>query len=227
MTIAVLGTGTVGRTIAGKLVELGHQVLVGTRDVQKTIDNKDSDGMGTPPFSQWLAAHSQATLTSFADAAAAAELIVNATSGYASLQALQAAGEANLASKVLIDLSNPLDFTKGMPPSLFVCNTDSLAEQIQSAFPKLKVVKTLNTLTAELMVNPKKLANGDHTIFVSGNDADAKAVVVKLLKEGFLWSDVLDLGDITTARGTEMYLALWLRTWSNVQTPLFNLKVVR
>ena len=135
------------------------------------------------------------------------------------------AGADNLAGKVLIDIANPLDFSQGMPPTLFVKDTDSLGEQIQRAFPETRVVKTLNTLTADLMVRPGTLAEGS-SVFVSGNDADAKAVVSTLLKE-FGHTDVIDLGDLSTARGTEMLLPVWLRLWGALGTPIFNFKIVR
>ena len=137
------------------------------------------------------------------------------------------AGATNLNGKVLLDIANPLDASKGMPPSLSVSNTDSLGEQIQRTFPNLKVVKTLNTVTAFLMVNPGLVANADHTMFVCGNDVAAKAQVTAWLKEWFGWKDVLDLGDITSARGTEMYLPIWLRMWGALGTGMFNVKVVR
>ena len=141
------------------------------------------------------------------------EMVINATNGTGSLNALRLAGEQNLDGKILLDASNPLDFSQGMPPTLAVCNTDSTGEQIQRAFPKVKVVKGLNTVTALLMVNPALVNNGDHTLFVCGNDAEAKAQVTAWLREWFGWRDVLDLGDITSARGAEMYLPLWLRLW--------------
>jgi hypothetical protein len=137
------------------------------------------------------------------------------------------AGEANLNGKVLIDIANPLDFSQGMPPTLTVCNTDSLGEQIQRAYPNVKVVKTLNTVNAFLMVNPGQLANADHTMFVCGNDAAAKAQVTEWLKGWFGWKDVIDLGDITNARGTEMLLPIWVRLWGALQSPMFNFKIVK
>ncbi len=136
------------------------------------------------------------------------------------------AGESNLIDKVLVDISNPLDFSKGMPPSLLVSNTDSLGEQIQRAFANLKVVKTLNTITANIMVNPRQVANGDHHVFVSGDDAQAKGQVVDILKS-FGWLHILDLGDITTMRGTEMYLPIWLRIWGALGTGMFNVKIMK
>ena len=137
------------------------------------------------------------------------------------------AGAANLAGKILVDIANPLDFSKGIPPTLAICNTDSLGERIQATFPAARVVKTLNTVNASVMVNPRQVADGDHHVFLSGNDADAKARVTTLLREDFGWRHVLDLGDISTARGTEMLLPIWIRLWSALGTHLFNLKLVR
>ncbi|HRF96494.1 MAG TPA: NAD(P)-binding domain-containing protein [Aggregatilineales bacterium] len=227
MKIGILGTGGVGQTFALKLTEIGHSVMIGTRDVSATLANTTPDGYGNPPFSAWHKANPAIQLGSFSQAAAHGEVIINATNGYGSIPALEVAGEANLNGKILMDISNPLDFSKGMPPSLFVSNTDSLAEQIQARFPSVKVVKTLNTLTSVLMVNPSALADGDHHIFVSGNDADAKNTVVGYLKTWFGWKHVIDLGDITTARGTEMLLPIWLRLWGSLGTGMFNFKVVQ
>jgi len=162
----------------------------------------------------------------FADAAMHGELVFNCTSGMASLEALKAAGAESLQGKVLVDVSNPLDFSKGMPPTLTVCNTDSLGEQIQRAFPTTKVVKTLNTVTAAAMVEPS-IIPGVHTMFVSGNDAKAKAEVIDILKTGFGWKEVVDLGDISCARAQEMHLALWVRLYAKLQTPNLNVYVVR
>ena len=226
MKVAVLGTGVVGQTMAGKLAELGHEVAIGTRDVAATMATSEPDGMGNPPFPVWAAAHEGVRLGTFAEAAAGAELVVNATNGSVSIEALTAAGRDNLAGKVLLDISNPLDFSAGFPPSLFVSNTDSLGEQIQAAIPEAKVVKSLNTMTAAIMVEPGQLAGADHTVFVSGNDAEAKAAVTALL-ESFGHRDMIDLGDITTSRGPEMYLPLWLRLMGPVGSPLFNIKLVR
>ena len=108
-----------------------------------------------------------------------------------------------------------------------MCNTDSLGEQIQRAFPGARVVKALNTVTAAMMVNPQAVGGGDHHVFVSGDDPEAKGEVTRLLRDWFGWRNVLDLGDITTARGTEMYLALWIRMMIAMGSPMFNIKVVR
>jgi 8-hydroxy-5-deazaflavin:NADPH oxidoreductase len=226
MNIGILGTGTVGQAIATRLTGLGHAVSVGTRNVADTLARSAPDAMGNPPFSAWQKKNPKVKLTTLSEAAAYGEMVFNCTSGEASLEALKMAGEANLNGKVLVDISNPLDFSKGMPPALFVCNTDSLGEQIQRAFPAVKVVKTLNTVTAQLMVNPGMLADGAHSIFVSGNDVQAKAKVAELLKS-FGWQDIIDLGGIHTARGVEMLLPNWLQLFGALQKPFFNLKIVR
>lgn len=226
MKIAVLGTGMVGQALAGKLAALGHEVTVGTRDVEATMSRAEPDAMGNPPYPTWAQAHPQVPLATFADATADAELVVNATSGGVSIAALEAAGKERLAGKVLLDIANPLDFSQGFPPSLFVSNTDSLAERIQAAFPDAKVVKALNTMNAFLMVDPRQLADGDHSVFVSGDDAEAKQVVTGLL-ESFGHTDVIDLGDITTARGTEQLLPIWTRLYGALGVPAFQFKVVR
>ena len=137
-----------------------------------------------------------------------------------------AAGAENLGGKLLIDVANALDFSEGFPPTLAVCNTDSLGEQIQREFPKARVVKTLNTMNASMMVSPASLAAGDHTVFVCGDDAGAKGEV-KLLLESIGWSDIVDLGDITSARGTEMVLPIWVRLLDAVDSPNYNIKIVR
>lgn len=215
MDIAILGTGIVGATIGSKLVALGHKVKMGSR----TGANEKAAAW----VKQAGAGASQGT---FAEAAASGQVIFNCTSGSGSLPALEAAGAANLKGKPLLDVANPLDFSKGMPPTLSVCNDDSLGERIQRAFPEAKVVKTLNTVTAALMVDAGSLAGGDHTIFMCGNDKAAKEKAAEILKS-FGWKHILDLGDITNARGTEMILPLWIRLWGALQTPLFNYKIVR
>jgi predicted dinucleotide-binding enzyme len=225
MDIAVLGTGMVGQALAGRLYELGHSVVVGTRDPQETLARTEPDGMGNPPFATWHGAHERIGLATFADAARDAELVVLASNGGASLDVLGRAGAENLAGKVLVDISNPLDFSAGFPPTLFVKDCDSLGETIQRAYPDTRVVKALNTLTAALMVDPKQLGESS-TVFVSGNDTGAKATVTALL-ESFGHDDVLDLGDLSTARGTEMLLPIWLRLMGTLGTGMFNFKIVR
>lgn len=225
MKIAVLGTGSVGRAIGGRLAELGHQVIVGTRDPKATLARTDPDQMGTPPFAAWATSQPGVRLATFAEASASAELVINATSGTATMDVLALAGEPNLAEKVLVDISNPLDFSHGMPPTLFVKDTDSLGERVQHAFPAAKVVKTLNTLNADLMVHPDTLPEIS-TVFVSGDDPGAKATVTELLRS-FGHQDVIDLGGIETARGPEMWLPLWLHVMASLGTAAFNLRIVR
>jgi predicted dinucleotide-binding enzyme len=227
MKIAVLGTGIVGRTLAAKLSSLNHSVTIGTRDPRATLARADTDAMGTPPFSAWKEQYPGVKLAPFADAAASSEIVFNALSGAATIGGLHLAKADNLANKILVDVSNPLDFSKGMPPSLFVSNNDSLGEQVQREFAQARVVKTLNTVNAHLMVEPKALAGGEHTMFVSGNDSEAKAQVTRILEEWFGWKDVIDLGDITTARGAEMLLAAWVRLYGTLKTPMFAFRVVR
>jgi hypothetical protein len=215
MKIAVFGTGVVGNAIATKLVKLGHDVKMGSR----TADNAKA--------AEWVKANgAKASQGAYADAAAFGELAFNCTLGVGSLAALEAAGKKNLAGKILVDVSNPLDFSKGMPPTLALCNTDSIAEQIQRAFPETKVVKSLNTVNCNLMVDAS-LVKGDHDMFVSGNDAGAKSQVTEILKGWFGWKHVIDLGDITAARGQEMFLILWVRLYGALQSPMFNVHVVR
>ena len=215
--IAVLGTGNVGDTVGSKLIELGYSVLMGSR----TQNNEKALA--------FVAKHNdKACAGTFADAAAYGEIIFNCTKGLASLDALHMAGEDNLKDKIIVDLANPLDFSNGMPPTLSVCNSNSLGEEIQKAFPSAKVVKALNTIWCGVMVNPGMINNGDHNTFLSGNDAAAKEKVKEILK-AFGWKEenILDLGDITTARGTEMYLALWIRIMGATNSGAFNLKIVR
>lgn len=226
MKIAILGTGLVGQSLAGRLDELGHPVTVGTRDVAATLARSEPDMMGNPPFPAWAQSHADVGLATFADATADAEVVINATSGLASLAALAAAGGDHLAGRVIVDVSNPLDFSVGFPPTLSVCNDDSLAERIQRAFPDAKVVKTLNTMNADVMVHPELVGGGDHSVFVSGDDGEAKAVVTGLLRE-MGHTDVIDLGDLSTARGPEMLLPMWLRLMGPLGSPHFQYKIVR
>jgi predicted dinucleotide-binding enzyme len=216
MKITVLGTGNVGDTIGSKLIEVGHTVMMGSR----TADNEKAKA--------FVAKHDgKASTGTFADAAAFGEIIFNCTAGVGSIEALKMAGEKNLNGKIIVDIANPLDFSKGMPPSLAICNTNSLGEEIQKAFPQSKVIKALNTMWCGLMVNPAMINGGDHSTFVSGNDADAKEKVKGILKSfGWLEKNILDLGDITKARGTEMYLPIWLSIYGATNNGAFNIKIV-
>ncbi len=217
MKIAVLGTGIVGNAIATKLVQRGHQVIMGSRTA-----NSDAGR-------EWLRSVSgKAQIGTFADAAAFGEIVFDCTNGANSLAALRQAGADNLRDKILIQVGNPLDISKGMPPTLTVCNTDSLGEQVQRQFPDARVVKALNTVNCDIMIAPSRVP-GDHELFICGNDAAAKREVADRLCKWFDWKpgNIVDLGDITNARGTEMFLALWVRLWGVLGTPHFNIHIVR
>jgi 8-hydroxy-5-deazaflavin:NADPH oxidoreductase len=214
MNIGVLGTGVVGQTIGSKLVHLGHVVMMGSRDE------------ANPKAVAWTKQEGpRALFGTFANAAAFGEIIFNCTIGSASLAALNLAGAENMKGKILIDTANPLDYSNEIW-SLTVCNTDSLGEQIQRAFPETRVVKTLNTINCDVIVDPNKLLEKTD-VFVSGNSADAKATVIKLLHDGFGWRSVIDLGDITSSRGVEMYVILWRNLRLTTSSYRFNIKVVR
>jgi 8-hydroxy-5-deazaflavin:NADPH oxidoreductase len=216
MRIGVFGTGVVGQAIGAKLVALGHEVRMGSRSADNESAATWAGEMGPP----------RASHGTFADAAGFGELLFNCTTGLASLDVLRAAGAENLAGKVVVDVSNALDFSQGAPPTVGLGNADSVGEQLQREFPEARVVKTLNTVNCEVMVDPS-LVPGEHDVFVCGNDESAKADVSSLL-ESFGWpaNHILDLGDITSARSVEMYLALWLRLWGVAQSPHFNIRLV-
>jgi hypothetical protein len=217
MRIAVLGTGMVGNTIGSKLVKVGHRIMVGSRTADSDAGQEWRRRVG-----------GQAQIGTFADAAAFGEIVFDCTNGAHALAALRQAGAANLRGKILIQVGNPLDTSKGLPPSLTVCNTDSLGEHVQREFPDTHVVKALNTVNCDIMVDPARVP-GDHNLFICGNDAAAKREVINRLCEWFGWkpSNIIDLGDITHSRGTEMFLALWVRLWGVLGTPHFNIHVVR
>lgn len=226
MNISVLGTGAVGQTLAARLSSLGHQVFMGTRNVADSLEKTKADSWGNPAIGTWIREHPQVQLVTFKEAVEKGnDLIVFAMNGMSAFDCLDSIGAFLLNSKLMIDISNPLNFSQGFPPSLFVSNTESLGEQIQSKFPNLNVVKTLNTMSHPVMVNPK-LVEGDHSVFISGNDQEEKARVTSILNS-FGWEDknIIDLGDITTARGTEMILPLWVRLYGKLQTPFFNFYV--
>jgi len=227
--IAIIGTGTVGQTIASKLITLGYDVMLGTRNVSEKLASTTKDGYGNPPFSEWYSKNKNVKIGTFAEAAVFGELVLNASQGANSINALKLADAKNLNGKIIIDVANPLDFSKGMPPCLVpeLSNTNSLGEEIQKTFPDAKVVKTLNTMWCGLMVNPNMIGGGDHTNYICGNDTDAKTKVKSLMNEfGWRNENILDLGDITSARGTEAVLSVWLRIWGTTQNGAFNFKIV-
>jgi predicted dinucleotide-binding enzyme len=216
MKIGILGSGMVGQTIGEKLVTLGHEVKLGSRE------------QGNEKALAWVQkVGTKGSAGTFAEVSAFGELVFNCTLGSASLAALAQAGAENLRGKILIDVAVPLDFSKGMPPTLFSGNTDSLGEAAQRLLPETKVVKSLNTVNCNVMVDAMRVGNGEHDMFVAGNDAAAKAEVVERLRTWFGWKSVIDLGDITASRATESYLPLWLRLWGSLKTGDFNVRVVR
>jgi predicted dinucleotide-binding enzyme len=215
MKVGVLGTGSVGIAISSKLIELGHEVTMGSRDAhnETALEWASRAGEG-------------ADYGSFADAASFGELVFNCTAGAHSLEALNAAGASNLSGKILIDVSNALDHST-TPMTLTVANTDSIAEQVQRAFPDARVVKSLNTMNCNVMVDPASVP-GDHVVFVCGNDDAAKAQARALLAEiGWPEPRIVDLGDLTAARGTEMYVMLWVRLMQTLGGPQFNISLSR
>jgi predicted dinucleotide-binding enzyme len=205
----------VGRSIGSKLVQVGHEVKMGSR----TADNAHATA--------WAAeAGDRASHGTFADTAAFGEVLFNCTGGMVSLAALEAAGEENIGDKVIVDVSNALDFSHGMPPTLAVANTDSVAEQIQRRFPSARVVKSLNTMNCAVMVNPAAVP-GYHNVFVSGDDVGAKATVSELLGQfGWPADSILDLGDIKSARGAEALVLFWVFLRGALGGTQFNLGVV-
>ena len=213
MRIGVLGTGIVGQTLGSKMVQLGHEVMMGSRDAASIKATTWAKEEGP-----------HASFGTFAEAAAFGEIIFNCTLGAASLGALRHAGSENLRGKILIDTANPLDYSTEHW-MLTTCNNDSLGEQIQRTFPDTKVVKTLNTMNANIMVDPRKLP-GQTDVFVSGNDIEAKGTVVAILRDWFGWRSIVDLGDITTSRAVEMYVILWHTLRNTISSPRFNIKVV-
>ena len=216
MKITILGTGMVGNAIATKLVKMGHQITMGSRTANSEAGQK------------WLlSVGGKAKCGTFAEAAAFGEIVFNCTNGANSLEALRQAGAANLRGKILIEVANPLDASQGKVPILTVCNTDSLGEQVQREFPDTRVVKALNTVNCEVMVQPA-LVPGDHHVFVCGNDAAAKAEVIAHIAEWFGWQarNIIDLGDITAARGMEMWMPIWLRLYGKLGTGHFNLRLI-
>ncbi|MCL4823820.1 MAG: NAD(P)-binding domain-containing protein [Anaerolineales bacterium] len=195
MNIGMLGTGMVGQAIGSRLVELGHNVMMGSRSAA----NENARA--------WVRSRGQ-------------------LASHGSLSALEFPRRSDLNGKILVDLANPLDFSRGMPPTLTVCNVDSLGEQIQRAHPLLRVVKALNTVNVELMAHPE-LLHGPHDAFICGNDLEAKAEATRILNEWFGWKSVIDLGDISNSRGLEMALPLWISLQKKLGTNIFNFKIVK
>jgi predicted dinucleotide-binding enzyme len=219
MNIGVLGTGVVGRTIGTALTEKGHNVRLGSR----TMHNDNA--------ADWVKkSNNHATHGDFNDAATFGELVFFCLKGEFALDAIAALDPDNLAGKILVDVSNPLDFSQGMPPGILPrFSGTSLGEEIQKALPGTAVVKTLNTVTCSVMVDPKQVSHGDHSIFICGNDSDARNKIKHFLVDNFGWKPdhILDLGPISSARTTEAYVPFWVSIMQSLGTPVFNIKVVR
>lgn len=228
MKVGILGSGIVGQTIGAKLVSQGHDVLLGTREPSDMDRPRGMGGMGAP-LSQWLQAGGKGCrIGTFAEAARHGELIIHSTAGEVAMEAIRMAGQENLRGKVVLDTSNDLDLSRGFPPSTRATDypSGSVGVKLQQALPESHVVKALNTMTAFIMVDPGQLAGGDHTVFISGNDAAAKQKVTELL-QSWGWKDVFDTGDINTATGPEMLFALWTKAFGRLGRVPFNFKVVR
>ncbi|MEM9040873.1 MAG: NAD(P)-binding domain-containing protein [Actinomycetota bacterium] len=225
MRIAVLGTGMVGQSLAGGFARIGHDVVIGTREPDATIARREPDAMGAPGFGVWHDDHGDIPVVRSAEAVDGADVVVNATNGVNSIDALALVGGELLAGKVLLDVANALDFTT-TPPSLAPVAAGSLAETIQERFPSAHVVKSLNTMNANVMVEPGLVGDGGHTVFVCGDDEDAKATVRSLLTE-LGWTDVLDLGDLSAAASVEALLPIWLRLMGALGTPLLQFRIDR
>lgn len=220
MNIGVLGTGMVGETIATALVQKGHQVCIGSRNAHNEKG------------AAWVKKNSKnGSQGDFGAAAAFGELVFLCLNGEHTLEAIRSIDSVHLQQKILIDLTNPLDFSQGMPPRILegMGNSNSLGEEVQKTLPNTYVVKTLNTITAKLMVEPKLVNGGDHTLFICGNHTDAKNKVKHFLVDTFGWkpAQVLDLGGIEAARGTEAYVPFWVGIMQAMGTPMFNVKVVQ
>lgn len=227
MKIAVLGTGTVGQTLAAALLANGHSVIIGTRDVAKSLASTEPNAFGMPAFGVWHKDNARVEVGTFKDAAKFGDLIINATNGSTALETLALAKLETQGNKVLLDVSNDLDFSKGFPPVSGATDVagSGLAERIQVVYPNIRVVKSLNTMNAFVMVNPAMVPS-ESTVFMSGNDAEAKKQVQAILTS-FGWKDIMDLGGIATSRGVEMLLPLWLTTFGVLGKPAYNFKIVR
>lgn len=227
-TISIIGTGIVGQTLASKFITLGYDVMIGSRNMSERLESTRKDAMGNPSFSEWYAQNRSVKLGNLVNTVAFSDTIMNCTPGAGSVNTLKLVDTADYKGKILIDVSNPLDFSKGMPPSLIpeYCNTNSLGESIQNSFPDARVVKALNTTWCGLMVNPGLVNNGDHSTFICGNDASAKEHVKGILMSfGWQEKNIIDLGDITAARAVEMYLPLWARIFGATKNGTFNIKI--
>ena len=227
MNITVLGSGVVGQALASTFSQLGHQVFMATRDPEATSKRTEPNPQSGLSFSSWYAVNQNIELVPFTAVPKSTNLFINATGGVYSLDILRDVGAEALSEKIIMDVSNPLDFSGGWPPTLALCNTDSLAENIQRTYADCSVVKTLNTLNYQVMVAPD-MVPGKHQVFVSGESVEAKETVTGLLGEmGWSRDRVIDLGGIQTARGTEMMMPMWLGLMGVFGSPIMNFEIRR
>jgi 8-hydroxy-5-deazaflavin:NADPH oxidoreductase len=227
MKVSILGTGMVGQAIAGKMTAMGHEVYMGSRNAENAKSNTKPNPMTGVSFADWFNKNHSVNVVDYNELPSDSDIFINATNGKGSVDALNATGKEKLKGKIILDIANPLDFSQGMPPSLYICNTDSLGEKIQREFPESKVVKSLNTMNCYLMMDPS-LVPGNHTVFISGNDETAKQEIKSwLMSVGWENSNIIDLGDLSTARGTEMLLPIWLRLYGVLGTVDFNFHIAR
>jgi 8-hydroxy-5-deazaflavin:NADPH oxidoreductase len=225
MKISILGTGMVGQNLALAFAAKGHDIMIGTRDPAASVTNTAPNAYGQPGFGTWYQAQSGLELGSYHQAMVFGEIIINATNGLVTLEVLKQGQADKVGSKILIDVANKLQPVAGGMPMALANDEGSLGEEIQTAFPNLRVVKSLSTMNTHIMGNPALVA-GDSSVFIAGNDSDAKAVTRALLVD-FGWTDIIDLGDIKGARGVEMMMAIWLRLWGVIGNTPFNFKIVR
>lgn len=222
MKITIVGTGIVGQTFAEKFIELGYSVIIGTRNVEETINREN--------FKEWHSKNGNVVVENFNQAISLGDIVLNALKGEVVISTFSSIEEKNLKDKIVIDITNPLDFSNGFPPFLIenLNNTNSLGEELQKVIPSAKVVKTLNTMWCGVMINPKLVNNGSHTNYICGNDIEAKKIVISILDQfGWDLENILDLGDITNARGTESILMIWTRIYGKMPSGAFNFKIVQ
>lgn len=219
MKIGIFGTGSVGRALAEKLTSLENEVMIGTRNVDKTMAKTEPDILGTPPYKEWQTENQHIKLGTFAEVAAFGEVIILSTFGDATKSAIDLAGKEKFAGKTVIDMTNPLDVSSGIPPKFTGAIGNSLGEQIQRHIPEANVVKTFNSASVHIMIDPKR-QEGEPTLFIAGNGSEAKKIATEIA-QSFGWTDIIDFGDISesfwleTLGMTWIYYAFKNQSWSH------------
>lgn len=216
MKIGIIGAGNAGKTLGSAFAKQGYHVMLGSRQPEKLAD--------------WLRledVHQKRILVgTLHETAAFGDLLVHAITGQGAIEALKMAGEENLREKTLLDISLPIHLTEGRI-TLFTSTGESLGERIQATFPEAKVVKAMNHIAAGVMVDPGIVANGDHDLFMCGNDAAAKQMVSTLLKGAFGWKRIYDLGDLSAAQATEGLALLASHVAAALGHGMMNFKVAQ